>query len=205
MNDQAEYRRERILHFIRTYLISNKYPPTSRDISEQFGLSTSVFYHHVSVLRKRGVMIPAQNGRSRSYVPTGTQVLIPRNVAEMRVREITEPFVIVDVNGMQKQHYTAVVEQLEGRSVVLVGGEAMAGMMQELQSILDPIASVKIAYTLPGRKDWYRTITASIEWSGYSANDTALIARPGTRFVGLAVALGCGYFDPDWFRENKDE
>lgn len=49
-------RQEEVLEFIRTFIRSNKYPPTIREISEHFGISVKGAHDHVRALHKKEVI-----------------------------------------------------------------------------------------------------------------------------------------------------
>ena len=58
-------RQEEVLEFIRTFIRSNKYPPTIREISEHFGISVKGAHDHVRALHKKEV-IHCDTKRSRA-------------------------------------------------------------------------------------------------------------------------------------------
>lgn len=58
-------RQKQVLVFIQEYILSNKYPPTIRDISEHFSISVRGAYDHLKALKKKGV-ITTDSNRSRS-------------------------------------------------------------------------------------------------------------------------------------------
>ncbi|NNM54080.1 MAG: transcriptional repressor LexA [Spirochaetales bacterium] len=58
-------RQEEVLDFIRSYLLSNKFPPTIREIANHFEISVKGAYDHIKALEKKGLIHCNQN-RSRA-------------------------------------------------------------------------------------------------------------------------------------------
>jgi repressor LexA len=58
-------RQQEVLDFIKTYISASKYPPTIREISENFGISVKGAYDHVKALEKKRV-IRCDTNRSRA-------------------------------------------------------------------------------------------------------------------------------------------
>lgn len=58
-------RQEEVLGFIAGYIRSNKYPPTIREISDNFSISVKGAYDHVKALEKKNV-IRCDTNRSRA-------------------------------------------------------------------------------------------------------------------------------------------
>ncbi|MFO8042684.1 MAG: transcriptional repressor LexA [Alkalispirochaeta sp.] len=59
------HRQEEVLEFIRDYISGNKYPPTIREISENFTISVKGAYDHVKALEKKE-RIRCDTNRSRA-------------------------------------------------------------------------------------------------------------------------------------------
>ncbi len=58
-------RQEEVLDFIKSYLLSNKFPPTIREIANNFDISVKGAYDHIKALEKKGLIHCNQN-RSRA-------------------------------------------------------------------------------------------------------------------------------------------
>ncbi len=58
-------RQEEVVLFIQGYIQSHGYPPTIRDIGNNFGISVKAAYDHVKALKKKGVLRSSES-RSRS-------------------------------------------------------------------------------------------------------------------------------------------
>ena len=62
-------RQEQVLEFIRAYIRENGYPPSVRDIGEEFGLSPATVHDHLKALERKGYLDKKPN-RSRSLSVT---------------------------------------------------------------------------------------------------------------------------------------
>lgn len=58
-------RQEEVLDFIKDFLLSNKFPPTIREIANHFEISVKGAYDHIKALEKKGYLRCNQN-RSRA-------------------------------------------------------------------------------------------------------------------------------------------
>lgn len=58
-------RQQEVLDFIKNYIDANNYPPSIRDISEEFSISVKGAYDHVKALEKKE-FIRCENNRSRA-------------------------------------------------------------------------------------------------------------------------------------------
>ncbi len=58
-------RQEEVLAFIKTFIETNKYPPTMREIASNFGITANGAYDHVKALEKKG-WIHCDVNRSRA-------------------------------------------------------------------------------------------------------------------------------------------
>jgi repressor LexA len=58
-------RQNEVLGFLEFYIDQNKFPPTIREISQNFQISVKGAYDHVKALEKKG-FIRTQDGRSRA-------------------------------------------------------------------------------------------------------------------------------------------
>jgi len=70
-----------VLNFIRIFLKRNKYPPTFREIAENFGISVKGAYDHVKALEKKS-LVSCDSNRSRTVVSASfetddQQVMVP--------------------------------------------------------------------------------------------------------------------------------
>ena len=62
-------RQEQVLEFIRSYTRESGYPPSVRDIGEEFGLSPATVHDHLKALERKGYLDKTPN-RSRSLSVT---------------------------------------------------------------------------------------------------------------------------------------
>ncbi len=76
-------RQQEVLAFIKRFIGEHKFPPTMREISENFGISVKGAYDHVKAIEKKGY-IHCNNNRSRTIevierngTPDSTVVEIP--------------------------------------------------------------------------------------------------------------------------------
>ena len=58
-------RQEEILTFIRQFIMTHKFPPTFREISDSFGISVRGAYDHIKALEKKGY-VRCDKNRSRA-------------------------------------------------------------------------------------------------------------------------------------------
>ncbi len=75
-------RQKEVLDFICGYIEAHRYPPTIREIAEQFGISVKGSYDHVKALEKKS-FIHCNMNRSRAI-----KVLVPTQSSKEGVRQV---------------------------------------------------------------------------------------------------------------------
>lgn len=76
-------RQEEILAFIRQFILTHKFPPTFREISDHFGISVRGAYDHIKALEKKGYLRCDKN-RSRAIEIIDEQGDLPSVASELR-------------------------------------------------------------------------------------------------------------------------
>jgi repressor LexA len=87
MRRELTARQKEILHFIEQFIQKNKYPPTIREISQNYNISVRGAYDHLKALKKKGA-IQTDSYRSRSI-----------GIVDTSEKEDEEPLVEVPVLG----------------------------------------------------------------------------------------------------------
>ena len=76
-------RQEEILTFIRQFIITHKFPPTFREISDHFNISVRGAYDHIKALEKKG-FIRCDKNRSRAIEIINERDDLNPNAADIR-------------------------------------------------------------------------------------------------------------------------
>jgi len=66
-------RQEQVLHVVKTYILSNLYPPTIQEVSDQLSITKKGIVDHLQALERKGYLT-WDRGKSRSIVPVDLRI-----------------------------------------------------------------------------------------------------------------------------------
>lgn len=75
-------KQDKIFNFIKNEIRESGYPPTVREIGEEFGITVKGAYDHVKAIEKKGFIRTEQN-KSRAIVITDQDDIIPTNAVNI--------------------------------------------------------------------------------------------------------------------------
>ena len=172
-------RQQEVLDFIRDFTRSHGYPPTMREISSEFGFSsTNAAASHVKALEKKGV-IRRDQMRSRGIVVCDEPVATPSNLINFHQRE--EP-VRIPVLGQVAAGQPLLSEE-HAEETLLVDPFFTQGRREDVFSLVISGESM---------------IEAGIHDGDYVFVRASSVARPGDMVIAMIDGdTTCKYYHPE--------